>query len=339
MERSQRAKYLHSAQALLERYLPPPQFGGLFWELDQIALLDAPQTDDALHALLAEAKEKAEPLFYILANVVIQALTSDIAGGTNAFLRAFQQQKALIETLPFSSLPCVALHHDARDLPLESGALDLIVTSPPYINVFNYHQNYRAAMEYMGWDMLRIAKSEFGSNRKNRGNRFLTVVQYMLDMLQSLREMRRVLRPSGRLIIVVGRTSSIRGISFQNGRIVGTLALGAAGMRLERRQERVFKTKFGETIYEDILIFTPDERHSTLRDESNMIAYELARIVLAEALIAAKEEVQPDILMAIRQASQVQPSPYFKALKLKNQGFIAATWYNPDEALHRGSFI
>src|SRR5579862_7803714 len=97
MERSQRAKYLHSAQALLERYLPPPQFGGLFWELDQIALLDAPQTDDALHALLAEAKEKAEPLFYILANVVIQALTSDIAGGTNAFLRAFQQQKALIE--------------------------------------------------------------------------------------------------------------------------------------------------------------------------------------------------------------------------------------------------
>src|SRR5207253_983844 len=50
------------------------------------------------------------------------------------------------------------------------GEAELIVTSPPYINVFNYHQNHRAILELLGFDLLHVAASELGSNRKNRGN-------------------------------------------------------------------------------------------------------------------------------------------------------------------------
>lgn len=63
---------------------------------------------------------------------------------------------------------------------------ELIVTSPPYINVFNYHQNHRAILELLGFDLLHVAASELGSNRKNRGNRFRTVIQYALDMEAAL---------------------------------------------------------------------------------------------------------------------------------------------------------
>lgn len=33
----------------------------------------------------------------------------------------------------------------------------LLITSPPYINVFNYHQKYRRSVEALGYDVLAIA--------------------------------------------------------------------------------------------------------------------------------------------------------------------------------------
>lgn len=69
---------------------------------------------------------------------------------------------------------------DARCTSLEDDSVDGIITSPPYINVFNYHQNYRSAVELLGWRPLDAAPSEIGANRKHRGNRFLTVIQYCL---------------------------------------------------------------------------------------------------------------------------------------------------------------
>ncbi len=123
------------------------------------------------------------------------------------------------------------MHADARCLPVKNQTVDLVVTSPPYVNVFNYHQNNRPAMELLGWNILTVAKSEFGSNRKNRGNRFLTLVQYCVDVLETLLELKRVLKYEGRVVIIVGRESNIRGVSFQNGSIVATLAL-LSGFRL-----------------------------------------------------------------------------------------------------------
>jgi hypothetical protein len=89
--------------------------------------------------------------------------------------------------------------------------------------VFNYHQNNRIAMESLRWQLLEIAKSEIGSNRKHRGNRLLTVAQYCRDMFDVFVELRRVLKPCGKAIFVIGRTSSVRGIPFQNGTIVSAL--------------------------------------------------------------------------------------------------------------------
>ena len=185
----------------------------------------------------------------------------------------------------------------------------MVLTSPPYINVFNYHQNNRRAMEIMGWDILHVARSEIGSNRKNRQNRFLTVVQYAIDMLYALHEARRVLRPDGRMIVVVGRVSNVRGVSFKNARLVAALATGGAGFSLRGRYERQFKNKFGELIYEDILHLIP-EHGRPIGPES--FARVVAEAVLIEAAASAEQSVRHEILDAIKRASSVQASPLFK---------------------------
>lgn len=90
---------------------------------------------------------------------------------TNDFIQAkFFHLVNLIENLPYSDKKIKTDLSDARQLSLEDNQIDFVITSPPYINVFNYHQNYRKSAEILGWDLLKIARSEIGSNRANRGN-------------------------------------------------------------------------------------------------------------------------------------------------------------------------
>ena len=133
-------------------------------------------------------------------------------------------------------------------------SVDLIITSPPYINVFNYHQNYRKLMERVGYDILPIAEGEFGSNRKHRENRFKTVVQYTIDMGKAIESMAESLKYGGRIVLVVGRESTVNGVPFCNSRIVWKCLAANPGVKIEDAAVREFKNRFGETIVEDIII-------------------------------------------------------------------------------------
>jgi SAM-dependent methyltransferase len=175
--------------------------------------------------------------------------------------------------------------------------------------VFNYHQNFRDAVELIGWDVLKIAQSEFGSNRKHRQNRFLTVIQYCLDMLDFLKEIRRLLKKNGRAILIVGRESNIRGIGFKNGTIVAALAIGAAGFRLEKLQERIFTNRFGAGIYEDIIHLVPS---SFTNAEDELFARELSDYMLSGELAKCEEgEVKEDLSDALKKIDKVAKSQLF----------------------------
>ncbi|MGH2493458.1 MAG: Bpu10I family restriction endonuclease [Ktedonobacteraceae bacterium] len=267
---------------------------------------------DAIEASFGKMLKQAEKQPYVynlLTNAIIRFMNYEAPRNETDFLRALQEHAAIVENLPYSRRECKAFHADARAIPLPDASIDLIITSPPYINVFNYHQNNRSAMELIGWDLLDIAKSEIGSNRKNRQNRFLTVVQYALDMLDVLKEMRRLLQPNGRAIIVMGRESNVRGLRFKNGLLVAALASGGSGFHLETRQERKFKNKFGEIIYEDILHLLSDPL-SGIADDS--FAHSLAKWSLLEASMNAEEEVRNEALNAWERAINVQKSPLFR---------------------------
>ena len=175
--------------------------------------------------------------------------------------------KNLILSLPYSEKKIKAMQGDARNIGLSDNTADLLITSPPYINVFNYHQKYRRSVEILGYDVLRLAKSEVGSNRKNRGNRFLTVIQYCLDMALSIKEAIRVCKAGSRMIYVVGRESTVLGCSFCNSQLIFEIAGEIFGLELIIRQERVFKNRFGIMIYEDILHFANRKEGLNISEE------------------------------------------------------------------------
>jgi len=225
--------------------------------------------------------------------------------------------KKLIISLPFSLSPLKATLSDARKLSLIDNSIDFVITSPPYINVFNYHQQYRASTEALVENILGVAKSEIGSNRKHRGNRFLTVIQYCLDMSLVFNELNRVCKNGTRVIFVVGKESSVRKTRFFNGELVSEVASVANGFDLVMRQERVFTNRFGQKIFEDILHF---DSPSLPEDDSNVIdnARKIAHRVLFSAKKYAPAESLDDLNAAILSIDNVSPSPFLNNEKFEN---------------------
>lgn len=173
--------------------------------------------------------------------------------------------------LPYSKNEIKSHLGDSRFTPISSDICSLVVTSPPYINVFNYHQNYRKSVEKLGFDVLHIAKSELGANRKHRGNRFYTVVQYCVDMALSIRETIRVAKDGAQLIYVVGKESRVLGLDFYNSRLIYNIFTQIFHIDLRIKQSRTFKNRFGKLITEDILHFINDKEKFYTLDEAEII--------------------------------------------------------------------
>lgn len=218
--------------------------------------------------------------------------------------------KNIVLTLPYSKNIIQAYMGDARFVPNVDNSATLLITSPPYINVFNYHQKYRRSVEALGYDVLAIAKKEFGSNRKNRGNRLLTVVQYCIDMALSIKEACRICVAGSRMIYVVGRESNVLGYSFCNSQLVYEICSEIFNLPFLLRQERGFRNRFGQIIYEDILHFASSKPVRFMTDETIIEAARAIALRMIKEKKADSQENKNHLLLdeAILRASQVKKS-------------------------------
>jgi DNA modification methylase len=225
----------------------------------------------------------------------------------SSVLASLNQIKRFALSLPFTERLISAHLGDARTIHLRCPKQpNLIITSPPYINVFNYHQNHRAILEAVGWNMLTVAQSEFGANRKNRANRFRTVIQYCLDMEQALDSFWQSLQDNGVIVIVIGRESNVRSSPFFNGQIVKEIVQGVGGFESISDYERTFTNKFGAQIKEDIIISKKISRPS-----NELVGRQVAVKHLKAALKSAAPNIKDDITDAISNADLITSSPLF----------------------------
>ena len=96
---------------------------------------------------------------------------------------------------------------DARKLALDSNSMDLIVTSPPYVNALDYYRTHMYNMLWLGLDFDIFRKNEIGGHSHFIYNRFRLLSEYLGDMFRAIIEMNRTLKKDKLCVIVIGNSS------------------------------------------------------------------------------------------------------------------------------------
>lgn len=146
---------------------------------------------------------------------------------------------------------------DARHIPLPERSVDLAITSPPYLNAIDYLRGHRLSLVWMGYNLSSLSTiraSNIGSEVATiktlsdrvadsvvralhvgqLTERFQCVLsRYVVDMSQVMKEIKRVLVPSGRAVFVIG-DSNVRGIYVRNSRIIEMLAANYGLVKVAR---------------------------------------------------------------------------------------------------------
>ena len=224
----------------------------------------------------------------------------------------------MIYDFPLSNNRIKPLLSDCRCIPLPDNKIDFVITSPPYINVFNYHQNYRKSAEILGWNLLKIAKSEIGANRANRVNRFYTVVQYCLDIAETLKEISRVSKKDARIVFVVGYESKVLGVPFYNADIIEKIAVKSGMYAKALRQKRNFQNKFGKIIRED-LINLYNLKVECTKEYIDDIAREVANNVLKAGINTVTRKNLEYLENAIEKVAVIKSTPKLNRIECINQ--------------------
>jgi DNA modification methylase len=150
---------------------------------------------------------------------------------------------------------------DARNLPVRDDSIDLVVTSPPYLNAIDYIRCSKFSLVWMGYripDLRELRAESVGAEAaKNSSNGDpnaeeiiaglrlkpqlsardkAVLTRYIEDMHRAVREVARVLAPGGKAVYVVGE-NTIRGTFISNSRIICDVA-ELCGLRFRERRVR-----------------------------------------------------------------------------------------------------
>jgi SAM-dependent methyltransferase len=155
------------------------------------------------------------------------------------------------------------VRRDARRLPRSmSNQIDLVVTSPPYLNAIDYMRGHRLSLIWLGYSLSRLRQiraTSIGSERSITlserdatssrvlrralpdldclpARTGLVLERYAHDVQMLMAEVSRVLRPGGEAVVVIGDTSVKRVHIPNSGIVSGTAA--CVGLKLVGKRRR-----------------------------------------------------------------------------------------------------
>lgn len=150
---------------------------------------------------------------------------------------------------------------DARSLPLQSSCIDLVITSPPYLNAIDYMRGHRLSLIWLGFSLgeLRAIRSDsVGAERaldeaedekttsmvrlieasatKQAALPRPVIARYARDLNKFAVELHRVCSRDARVVTVIGN-SNLRGNFIRNDALVRR-ALKSAGFDITSKRSR-----------------------------------------------------------------------------------------------------
>ena len=247
-----------------------------------IAYWFAPRQEAALARLATVLRRRDEPLRDVLAVALSRIIVSkermaSLARDTShsrphkvadandfdvpvGFLRSARRVAALLGPDRIRGRADVR-RGDARTLDdVDEASIDLVLTSPPYLNAIDYLRGHRLALVWLGHDVEFLRSVRAGSVGAERAlpetgalpdvSRFVLdapdstfasrhwgwIRRYAADMTAVLRELRRVVKRGGRVVLVLGN-SFLRGAAVDNAGLVESLAR-SIGFETTSRDER-----------------------------------------------------------------------------------------------------
>lgn len=93
---------------------------------------------------------------------------------------------------------------DSRDLSiLDTNSVDLVITSPPYPNVYDYYLYHKQRMNCLGLDYKSARNGEIGS-RLRYSSLKENINTFYNDMHVCLTELHRVVKPGKMVVVIIG---------------------------------------------------------------------------------------------------------------------------------------
>lgn len=197
------------------------ELGYLAWRIDRI-------DSDPLSAVALSALSK------IVVGVSFQdsetrytSVEREVAKGETLRKFAAQLDSTLQKTSRLSSLlgfrEATFKTSDLRlESPVAENSVDLVVTSPPYPNATDYHLYHRFRLFWIGHDPRELGSKEIGSHLRHQ-KEDTGIDQYLNEMSECLKRIKRALRPGRYSVLVVG-DSVFDGETYKTASLVGEVA-------------------------------------------------------------------------------------------------------------------
>lgn len=176
------------------------------------------------------------------------------------FERSYNQLKNILSEQKMTARS--AIHRgDARNMTLvKKGSVDAVITSPPYLNAIDYLRGHKLALVWLGYQISEIRSirgESIGVERQNKNSslnaqietiieklnisklparQIKMVERYTYDACLLMKEVARVLKPSGKAVFVVG-DSCLKDVFIENSKIFSEAAKNYK-LTLSSRKER-----------------------------------------------------------------------------------------------------
>jgi DNA modification methylase len=112
--------------------------------------------------------------------------------------------QGLTEIMLYGRAESNVFEADSRSVPfIKSNSVSLIITSPPYLNAYDYHKYHRQRIHWIGGSVEFARDLEIGSHDEFT-RKTATEDQYFKDMDLCFWEWERVMKSDAKCIIVVG---------------------------------------------------------------------------------------------------------------------------------------